>query len=177
MSNFKKTFNNYKRPETTFQDTLSKEDIKEQLKDYKKVDNITSVSIGTHLRYFTINPKTGEKAFRLGGTLNKIDPEGRFVILDNGRGTRWSVQIKSAIFFSKLREEEIKNELRNELKHEIMTEMEVNPDVSKENKMLKKQLKSMEEKYKLLEKEYSQVHAQLKMIEKEIKKEKERKNK
>lgn len=177
MSNYKKTYNTYKRPETTFQDTLSNQDIKEQLKDYKKVDDITNVSIGTHIRYFSVNKKTGEKAFRLGGTLNKIDPEKRYVILDNGRGTRWSVQINNAVFFSKLREEELKNELRNELKQEIMTEMDMNTDTSKENKLLRKQLKAMEEKYKALEKDFNQVNTQLKMIGKEIKKEKERKNK
>ena len=48
------TDKNYQRPNKTFQESLSNQDIKEKLKEYKKVDNIKTVSIGTHIRYFTI---------------------------------------------------------------------------------------------------------------------------
>ena len=57
---------------------------KEKLAEYKKCTDIKKVSIGTHLRYFTTDPETKKLLFRLGGTLNKIDPEGRYVILNNG---------------------------------------------------------------------------------------------
>ena len=73
----------YVRPTKTFQETLSNTDIKERLKEYKKVDNIKTVSIGTHCRYFSVDLNTKQKVFRLGGNLNKIDPEGRYVILTN----------------------------------------------------------------------------------------------
>ena len=75
---------NYNKPKKTYQQTLSNEDIKEKLKDYKKVVDIKTVSISTHIRYFSINKDTKEKVFRLGGLLNKIDPEGKYDILSNG---------------------------------------------------------------------------------------------
>ena len=76
--------NGYNRPEKTYQETLSNQEIKEKLKEYKKVADIKTVSIGTHVRYFSIDSKTKEKIFRMGGTLNKTDPEGKYVILSNG---------------------------------------------------------------------------------------------
>ena len=57
----------------SYQNNLSPEEIKEKLEEYKKVDDITTVSLNAHLRYFIVNEKTGEKQFRLGGFLNKID--------------------------------------------------------------------------------------------------------
>jgi hypothetical protein len=51
----------YERPEKTYQDNLSNQDIKDKLKDYKKVIDIKTVSIGTHIRYFTIDSKTKQK--------------------------------------------------------------------------------------------------------------------
>ena len=105
---------NYKRPEKTYQDTLTNKEIKEKLKDYKKCSNIKTVSIGTHIRYFSVDANK-EKVFRLGGTLNKIDSEGRFIILGNGT-ISWSVQIANTQFWQKLSEVELKEELKEELK-------------------------------------------------------------
>ena len=85
----------YQRAAKTYQETLSNQDIKDKLKEYKKVTDIKTVSIGTHIRYFSINQTTKEKIFRLGGTLNKIDPDGRFIILSNGT-VNWSVQIPTS---------------------------------------------------------------------------------
>ena len=51
----------YNRPNKTYQEMLSNEEIKEKLKDYKKVNDIKKVSIGSHLRYFTIDKKSKEK--------------------------------------------------------------------------------------------------------------------
>jgi hypothetical protein len=163
----------YSRPETTYQQTLSNHDIKEKLKDYKKVENIKNVSIGTHCRYFTIDPKTKQKVFRLGGNLNKIDPEGRFVVLTNGQ-LSWSVQIPNSIFYQKMTEIEIKDEMKKELKKEIMTEQEQLSDDDDLKKQVKYLLKKMED-YKDLEKKNEQLTMQLKTIEKEIKKEKNKK--
>lgn len=164
----------YTRPKETYQDKLSNMEIKEKLKDYKKVENIKGVSISTHLRYFSIDPKTKEKVFRLGGNLNKIDPEGRYVILSNGT-ISWSVQIANTIFFQKMSESEFKEELKKELKKEIMTEHHTSEDETAE---LKKQIKILTKKVdqiKDIENENKELKSQLKSIASEIKKEKGKK--
>jgi hypothetical protein len=157
---------NYKRPETTYQDTLTNKEIKEKLKDYKKCTDIKNVSIGTHLRYFITN-SNNEKVFRLGGTLNRIDPEGRYVILGNG-SLSWSVQAGGAQFWQKLSEHELKEELKEELKKEILLDDSKSQTLEKENKNLKKELKLLTKKNELLT-------AQLEKIANEIKREKKSK--
>ena len=172
------TRDNYNRPKKTFQETLTNTEIKEKLKDYKKVSNIRTVSIGTHLRYFSVDPQTGAKQFRLGGNLNKIDPEGRYVILSNGT-INWSVQIPDTIFFQKMTEDEYKDELKRELKKEIQTETNVDED---EFNKLKKMFTNLSRKFEELESEYKDavkkntaLTSQLKSIEKEIIKQKSKK--
>jgi len=171
----------YERPEKTYQDNLSNQDIKDKLKEYKKVSDIKTVSIGTHIRYFTIDQKTKQKYFRLGGTLNKIDPEGRFIILSNG-SLSWSVQIPISIFYQKMTESEFKEELKKELKKEIMTEEqninEDNDSLKKEIKVLNKKLekfKDLENDYKKLLKINENLSNQIGKIEEEIKKKKSKK--
>jgi ribulose bisphosphate carboxylase small subunit len=115
------TNKSYVRPQKTYQEKLSNMEIKEKLKDYKKVSDIRKVSIGTHLRYITIDPKTNNQLFRLGGNLIKFGTNGEYVTLSNGT-LDWSVQIKNTTFFQKMTDDEIKEEMRNELKKEIMTE-------------------------------------------------------
>jgi hypothetical protein len=164
------TRTNYQRPKQTYQENLTRQQIKEQLKDYKEVDDITMISIGCHVRYFSIDVKTKEKLFRLGGTVNKIDPEYRFIILTNGTVT-WSVQIANTKFWKKLTESEYKEELKEELRKEIMTEdaeSNSNQKLEKENLELKKELKD-------LSKMNEKLIDQLKKIEIEIKKKKEKK--
>jgi hypothetical protein len=100
------TRTNYNRPTKTYQDTLSNNEIKDKLKDYKKVNDISKVPISTHLRYFVKDKKTGNQLFRLGGVLTKIDPEMRYVILSNG-DLSWSVQINNSTFFQKMSEREV----------------------------------------------------------------------
>jgi hypothetical protein len=165
----------YERPEKTYQDNLSNQDIKDKLKDYKKVIDIKTVSIGTHIRYFT------QKNFRLGGTLNKIDPEGRFIVLGNG-SLSWSVQIPTSIFYQKMTESEYKDELKKELKKEIMTEEQsAHEDIEsfkKEIKVLNKKLdkfKDIENDYKKLLKINENLSNQISKIEEEIKKKKNKK--
>lgn len=150
----------YTRPAKTYQDNLSNMEIKEKLKDYKKVSDIKKISIGTHIRYFTIDPKTNNKLFRLGGMLNKVDPNGLYVILSNGK-LSWSVQIANTTFFQKMSEDEIKTEMKEDLKKEILQDTHDN----KENEILKKEIKS-------LKKTNEQLVKQLALIEKEIKKQK-----
>ena len=148
----------YERPKQTYQDTLTNKEIKEKLADYKKCADIKKVSIGTHLRYFTTDPQTKKPLFRLGGTLNKIDPEGRYVILNNGT-VSWSVQISGTQFWQKLSESELRDEMKEELKKEILTEDHVNID--QENKELKKEIKILYKKIEKLE-EYENENKELK---------------
>ena len=179
---------NYQRPNKTYQDNLSNQEIKEKLKEYKKVTDIRGVSIGTHIRYFSIDKNTKEKVFRLGGTLNKVDPEGRFIILGNGT-LSWSVQIPSTVFFQKMSESEFKDELKKEIKKELMTEesnstkynnkqSDEEIDLKKEVKSLTKKLeqyKNMEKEFKNLAKKNEALTEQLSKIENEIKKNKSKK--
>lgn len=167
----------YNRPTKTYQETLTGQEIKEKLKDYKKVTDIKKISMSTHLRYFTVNKQTGEQQFRLGGVLTKIDPEGRFVILSNG-DVSWSVQLQNTIFFQKMSDKE----MREELKREIMTEEIGNSDnelsLKKQLKILTKKLENydaMEKQYKFLLKKNELLTEQLQKIETEIKKEKSKK--
>ena len=166
----------YQRPQKTHQDMLSNQEIKDQLKDYKKVSDITKISIGTHLRYYSIDQKTGEKKFRLGGTLNKFGDNGQYIILSNGK-TTWSAQIASSIFFQKMSESELKEELKKELKKEIKKEMTENDndDLEKEHDNLKKKYKDLEKEFKNLAKQNETLISQIKHIENEIKKDKKEK--
>lgn len=163
---------NYKRPEKTYQDTLTNQEIKDKLKEYKKCQDIKTVSIGTHLRYFTVNSNTKEKIFRLGGTLNKIDPEGRFVVLGNGT-LSWSVQISGTQFWQKLSEAEIKEEMKEDIKKELKKDF-LNTDgfvtdqiLEKENKDLKKEIKNLQKKlesFEDFEKENKSLHKKVEML-------------
>ena len=164
------TRTSYQKPAQTYQDKLTRQQIKEQLKDYKEINDITMLSIGCHVRYFSIDPATKKKLFRLGGTVNKIDPEYRFIILSNGT-LSWSVQIPNTVFWKKLTESEYKAELKEEIRKEILTEEPSTHEISKlekENSELKKVLKEILKKNLELENK-------LKKIEVEIKKNKEKK--
>jgi hypothetical protein len=132
---------NYKNKKS-YQDSLSPDDIKEKLEEYRQVDNINDITINTHLRYFTVDLKTGEKHFRLGGFLTKIDKE--YVILSNGK-LRWSVQIKNSIFFEKMSFADLKKELTNTIRLKYENEIQTLID---ENKKLKNTLKEVKKEVK-----------------------------
>jgi hypothetical protein len=99
--------NGYSRPDITYTDQLSKEQIEKKLEDYKKVDDIMKVPLGVHLRYFS--DVGGKLAFRMGGQLHKNTGLPDYVILSNGK-TQWSVQVKNTIFYRKMVLQEIKEE-------------------------------------------------------------------
>jgi hypothetical protein len=141
----KKTNNTYIRPNQTHQELLSNQDIKDKLKDYKKIDDISSTSIGTHIRYFNIDPKTKTKLFRLGGFLNKIDPKKRFITLNNGN-LSWSVQLSSSILYEKMSEDEIKHEIKEEIKKELLTEDNNQTGGTKNIIQLKNEIKVLNKK-------------------------------
>lgn len=123
----------YQRPKYTIQDKLTEEEIEEKLEDYKEVDDIKNVPLGSHLRYFitTIDKKTGTatRKFRLGGILKDKEHADTYVILSNGNIT-WSVQVKNATFYRKMTNEEIKDE------YEMIIQ-----EQAEEIKSLKKQIK------------------------------------
>lgn len=126
-----KAKNGYERPKTTFTDNLDKEDVEKKLEDYQKVDDITKVPIGTHLRYFT--KKDGELIFRMGGVLKINKDLPKFVILKNAVGVEWSVQVADTIFYKKMTIQEIKDEYENIIK-------ELNGKIKK----LKEKIKELE---------------------------------
>ena len=104
----------YDRPKSTFTDNLSKEDVEKKLEDYKKVDDISQVPLGTHIRYFT--KKDNEYLFRMGGNLKANTGLPKFVILKNAQGIEWSVQVEGTIFYKKMGIQEIKDEYEEIIK-------------------------------------------------------------
>jgi hypothetical protein len=82
--------NHYKRPETTYQDTLqNKKAMLAKLENYERVDDIEEVTLKTHVRYVTLHSENKQQVFRLGGLLEEIHP--KYVKLSNGEFA-WSVQ-------------------------------------------------------------------------------------
>ena len=133
----------YKPPENTYQSSLSDVDISKKLEDYSRVktSEIFKIPIGTHIRYFTINPKTGEKQFRLGGNLTKYGENGEYIVCSNGKFS-WSVQLSNSIIYKKLSISELKENTKKIVIYESKKEMS---DLLKENKELKKMIKEIKE--------------------------------
>ena len=90
----------------TFTESLTVKEIEQKLENYTKVDNITEVTIGTHLRYFDIRNET--PLFRMGGVLHKNSGLPDYVVLSNGSKS-WSVQTEKTIFFKKMTVNDIKS--------------------------------------------------------------------
>ena len=138
------TTDKYKRPKYTKTDTLTKEEIKELLEDYEKVDDIGKVKIGSSIRYFDVADPDNKK-FRYGGTLVNISCPN-YVVL-SAKGKSWSVQINDAIFFKRINVEELKKEYE-----EIFSKLEEKyRKVKKENKLLLKENEELLEKNRKLE--------------------------
>ena len=135
------TYNNTKNKKS-YQESLSPDEIKKKLEEYKQVEDITKLPLNTHLRYFTINPKNGEKQFRLGGFVTKIADV--YVILANGK-LSWSVQIKDTIFFQKMTFTDLKEELSTKISKKYEKELK---ELNEENKKLKNTLKEVKKEIK-----------------------------
>jgi hypothetical protein len=127
----------YKKKTKSYQESLSPDEIKEKLEEYKQVDNIDEVPLSTHLRYFTIDPKTGKKEFRLGGFLTKINDD--YVVISNGNFS-WSVQKKTSVFFQKLNFKELKDDLVKKISKKFEKQLS---DLVDENSKLKDTLKEV----------------------------------
>jgi len=127
----------YTKQKKSYQESLSPDDIKKKLEEYKPVEDIQKINLNTHVRYFTINNKTGEKQFRLGGFVTKIAPE--YVILANNN-LSWSVQIKNTLFFEKMSFGDLKDEIVKKVSKKFDKELS---DLAEENKRLKDTLKQV----------------------------------
>jgi len=122
MNGITKRLSRTKTKVDSFQATLDMEQIREKLKDYVQEPNPLSINIGTHVRYFTLDPKSREKKFRMGGVVRKIDTENKYMILSNGQ-LSWSAQIKNSEFYRKMSSDEIINKAREEGRSEVKREM------------------------------------------------------
>ncbi|VVU94748.1 hypothetical protein CPAV1605_473 [seawater metagenome] len=129
----------YSRPKKTYQEKLSPDDIEEKLEEYIKVEDIAKVPLNSHIRYFTYNPKTKKKEFRLGGFLTRKDNPDKYVILSNGN-LSWSVQTAETLFFKKMSIKELKTEYEDQI--EKLTQE--NTKLKKYAKKLKAKLNSKE---------------------------------
>ena len=139
---------NYVKNNKSYQETLTSDEIKEYLKEYKIVEDINNVELNKHIRYFDVDPKTKDKKFRLGGTYTKKDKENRYIILSNGNQS-WSVQLDRVILFEKLTIKEIIDIYDNKLLklkkiNEDLNNKNIN--LEKENDKLKKGLIDIENK-------------------------------
>lgn len=135
----------YKRPEQTYQDKLTDDDVAEKLFNYDKVSDIYKVPLGTHLRYFVIVDNDTTK-FRLGGYLYRVDGLPDYVILSNG-GRTWSVQTKTAVFYQKKTQKQLVDEMK-ELKEEIELLKQQNKELKNLAKEYKKDLKECKKELK-----------------------------
>jgi hypothetical protein len=128
---------NYKKKGTSVQDNLNDEDIEQLLEDYEEVNDVTELKNGLHIRYYSLVKKKNNiyKIFRMGGTIIKIDPELKYLVLSNNK-VNWSVQIKDSILYRKMTLDEVKNFYENELD---VKEFEVE-QLKKEINKLKKQI-------------------------------------
>ena len=127
---------NYIRPEQTYTDKLTIQEIEEKLQDYIQVDMINEVSIGTHLRYFMV--KDGKRSFRLGGLLICKTPN--YVVISNGVKS-WNVPIEDTIFYKKITVNEIRQ-------------------------MYQKKIDSLEDDIKILKDENTKLNIKLNLINK-----------
>jgi hypothetical protein len=157
----------YVRPKKTLQDTLSNDEIKNKLKDYKKVSDIRKVVIGTHIRYFNKDKLTKKPVFRLGGFLTKFGDEYKYVILSNGT-ISWSVQNNADTqFWSKMNSKEIVTNLETEIEEKVKEE---NKEIEDKYRKLKEKNDYMQKMFDDQKKENEKLAKKLKEIESVTKK-------
>ena len=102
----------YVKPERTYQESLTNEEIEEKLKDYSRISmsDLETLPIYTHLRYITINDKNdkSQNKFRIGGWLSNNKNCSKYIVLTNGKKS-WSVQTRNAVFYRQQSKQELKN--------------------------------------------------------------------
>ena len=135
---------NYIKKGKSYQESLTNEEIKQKLEEYKQVTDISKVGLNTHLRYFTKNTKTGKQMFRLGGFLSKVNLTQGYVVLNNGN-LSWSVQLKNSIFFEKMSFTDFKKQLKKAYDKKYKNKiLKLQTEINK----LKNALKEIKKKYK-----------------------------
>ena len=165
----------YVRPKKTVQDTMSNEEIKEKLQGYKKVDDITKVIIGSHIRYFAKSKDSKKPVFRLGGFLTKFGEGYKYVVLSNGEFS-WSVQLNGTNeFWAKMNQKEFQEKIETEVEEKMKQNTEDNDKYKEKYKQVKNQneyiIKLLEEQ----KREYDKLANKLKAIENAAKKDKNKK--
>lgn len=111
----------YVRPVLTYTDKLSKEQVKELLVDYeqiKSLEQLKTISSGTHLRYFEYKDK--ELKFRTGGILTVTSGIPDYLILSSGK-ISWSVQVDKCIFFKRITIKQVREEYEKKIHSDAAT--------------------------------------------------------
>ncbi len=163
----------YVKPETTMTESMSNDDIKKVLEDYKKV-NASELIKSDHVRYFVINDdKT--TSFRLGGWVLKTDGMPDYIVLTNGK-LNWSVQCINAIFYKQMTQTETIDQykLAITLKHDEVEKYKYEGNVFKtkldealkENAILMKHNKIMSKDITKKDKQIAQLEETIKKLQK-----------
>ena len=161
---------NYKKTGSSYTDNLSDADIKKKLEDYVRVkkEDIPTIPLNTHIRYFSINPKTGDKQFRMGGMLSKHDPNNQYIVCSNGT-LSWSVQVANSIIYKKMSSNEYKEHIQSEVQDSVQEQLET---LIQENKKLKKVLSQIKDTTIEKKHEKQDKYEKQEKLEKQEKKEK-----
>jgi len=125
---------NYVRPEKTYTDKLTKEQIKEQLEDYKRVEDISKVPTGVHVRYFSL--VNGKKKYRSGGKIMSKDGLPNYILLTNNT-QKWSVQAKDTVFFRQMTLKEIKKDFVDQLEEQDLVIKNQEKEINRLQTLLK----------------------------------------
>jgi hypothetical protein len=134
---------NYIRPELTYTDLLTKEQIETLLIDFEEIKDINEVSIGTFIRYFEY--KDDELKFRVGGILSVKRPDEGYIYLKNNQ-INWPVQLKNCLLFRKLTTIEVRKEFDIKFfkqEKQINELLKMIRDLETENFKLKKKLREL----------------------------------
>jgi len=145
-NNIKNKKKSYTRPELTYTDKLTKQEIEAMLEDYEKIDDLESVPIGSHIRYFK-KESNGKMKFRTGGTL--MVKELPTYIMLNGMYGMFSVQIKNNVFFRRITIKEIKEEYDEKIldkDRDIEELRSLIKQLKKENASLKREMTIIKKK-------------------------------
>ena len=115
------------------QSDFTRNDIKERLKNFKKLDSKDpevineSLSTGMHIRWINYDKKFKRKTLKMGGVLQYVDPQGRYLRVKSMISNNiqpFSVQIKDSDIYYK---EMIKKDPRyEELLKKFETEKRLN---------------------------------------------------
>jgi hypothetical protein len=109
----------YVRPKVTKNEKLTADQISKMLEGYKVTEDFTDVPIGTHLRYFLRDKKTGKDLFRTGGFLENKKGLPTYIMVTNGTKT-WSVQLNTATVFVKMSNKEQVTGLQNSYEKKLL---------------------------------------------------------